>query len=94
MFGIPGEVFWPTVSFGAIIVLVFAGVGVLRFLPRPKSRAVEDTERSQVLEDLRVRVGELDQLTQRISELEERLDFAERLLAQQREGQRLGTGQD
>lgn len=30
--------------------------------------------------------GELDMLTRRVAELEERVDFAERLLAQQREG--------
>jgi tetrahydromethanopterin S-methyltransferase subunit G len=43
-----------------------------------------------VLEDVEARLGELDQLKQRMSELEERVDFAERLLAKQREGLRLG----
>ena len=38
--------------------------------------------------------GELDQLKQRMSELEERVDFAERLLVKQREAQRLGPPQD
>jgi len=32
----------------------------------------------------------LAQVQQRLAELEERLDFAERLLAQQRDGERLG----
>jgi hypothetical protein len=82
MFGIPGEVFWPTAAFGALILLISGVVAVFRFLPRPKSRAVDQPER-EALE-------ELDQLRARISELEERLDFAERLLGRQREGERLG----
>ena len=93
MFGIPGEVFWPTVSFGAMVVLVFAGIAVLRLLPSRKSRVVDPAER-QALEDLQRRLDELDQLTQRLSELEERVDFTERLVTQQREGQRLGPPKD
>jgi tetrahydromethanopterin S-methyltransferase subunit G len=92
MFGIPGEVFWPTVSFGAMIVLVFAGIVVLRLFPARKSR-VDQIERAQ-LEELQGRLNELDQLTQRLGELEERVDFTERLIAQQREGQRLGPSKD
>ena len=94
MFGIPGEVFWPTVSFAAIIVVVFAGVIVLRLLPPRKSRVVEQTERGQALEDLQGRLDQLDQLTQRLGELEERVDFTERLVAKQREGQRLGPSKE
>lgn len=89
MFGIPGEVFWPTVAFGAIILLVIGGVALLRFLPQRKSRLVDVPER-EALEDLQVRLGQLDQLQARISELEERVDFTERLLAKQRESERLG----
>jgi hypothetical protein len=37
------------------------------------------------LEDLRERLGELDDMSRRVAELEERVDFAERLLAQQRD---------
>ena len=44
--------------------------------------------RSEV-EHLHQRLGEVDQLQVRIAELEERLDFAERLLAQSREPDRL-----
>lgn len=93
MFGIPGEVFWPTVAFGAIILLVFGGVVLLRFLPHPKSRGLEEPER-EALEDLRLRLSQLDQLQERIGELEERVDFAERLLAKQREGERPGLPKD
>jgi len=93
MFGVPGEIFWPTVAFGAIILLVLGGVVLLRFLPQPKSRVVNQPER-QALEDLQVRLGQLDQLQERISELEERVDFAERIIAKQREGERLGPPKD
>ncbi len=93
MFGIPGEVFWPTVSFGSMVVLVFAGLAVLRVLPSRKSRMVDPAER-QALEDLQRRLDELDQLTQRLGELEERVDFTERLVAKQREDQRLGPPKD
>src|SRR5438876_3389542 len=81
------------VSFGAMVVLVFTGIAVLRLLPSRKSRVADPAER-QALEDLQRRLDELDQLTQRLSELEERVDFTERLMAQQREGQRLGPPKD
>jgi len=93
MFGIPGEVFWPTVAFGAIILLVLGGVVLLRFLPPPKSRVANQPER-EALEDIQVRLGQLDQMQERISELEERVDFAERVLAKRREGERLGPPKD
>ena len=41
------------------------------------------------LAELQAQVGELPQLQSRLAELEERLDFAERLLAQRREADRL-----
>ena len=41
------------------------------------------------LEDLRSRMAELEQNHSRVHELEERIDFTERLLAQQREQSRL-----
>ena len=93
MFAIPGEVFWPTVSFGTIIVLVFGGVALLRLLPHPKSRALEQPDR-EALDDLRLRLGQLDQLQERVGELEERVDFTERLLARPREGERPGLPKD
>ncbi|MGH8631673.1 MAG: hypothetical protein ACREU7_13045 [Burkholderiales bacterium] len=93
MFGIPGEVFWPTAAFGAIILLVFGAVAVLRYLPQSKSRLVGQPDQ-QALENLQVRLDQLDQLQERVSELEERVDFAERLIAKQREGDRLGMPHD
>jgi len=80
MFGIPGEVFWPTAAFMSMIVLVFGGIVVLRLLPHKKSQTLEQPD-SQALE-------EMEQLRRRLGELEERVDFAERLLAKQREVER------
>jgi len=93
MFGIPGEVFWPTAAFGAIVALVFAGVALLRLVPHPRSRGLEPAER-ETLEALRLRLDQVDQLQQRVAELEERVDFTERLLAQQHERERLGLPKD
>jgi hypothetical protein len=45
------------------------------------------------LELLRAQAAEVDDLRLRLAELEERVDFAERLLAQQGAGPRLGSGE-
>jgi hypothetical protein len=100
MFGLPMEIVGPVIGMGAIILFVAAGIVMVRLSTSKitqhelKSRGVDPTERDQILEDAQVRFGELDQLKQRIGELEERVDFAERLLSKQREGQRLGPPQD
>ena len=47
----------------------------------------------QRVEELEARLAQLDSVQARMFELEERLDFAERLLAQQREPVRLPEGQ-
>ncbi len=93
MFGIPGEVFWPTAAIGALILLVLGGAVLLRFLPQPKSRVMNQPER-EALEDLQARLDQLDQLQERIRELEERVDFGERILAKQRQGERLSPPKD
>ena len=93
MFGIPGEVFWPTAAISAIVAMVFSGMALLRFLPHPKARDLGPAERD-TLEELRLRLDQVDQLQQRVGELEERVDFAERLLAQQHESERLASPSD
>jgi hypothetical protein len=85
------------IGIGAIILFAAAGIVLVRWLTskithrEQKSRAVDPTERDQILEDVQVRFGELDQLKQRISELEERVDFAERLSDQAARGATVGT---
>ncbi|MGH7701121.1 MAG: hypothetical protein ACREMJ_11470 [Gemmatimonadales bacterium] len=93
MFGIPGEIFWPTAAFGALILLVFGAIAALRYLPPSKSRQVGQAD-PQALETLQGRLDQLDQLQERVSELEERVDFAERLIAKRREGERLALPRD
>ena len=51
------------------------------------------------IEELKARGGSAqgdpeatDQLRQEVAEIQERLDFAERMLAQKRDGERLGSG--
>jgi hypothetical protein len=84
----PGEVLWPTVAFGTMILLVFGGLALLRVLPQPKSRVPPPSDREALLEDLETRLGRLDELQERVNELEERVDFTERILAKQRDADR------
>ena len=93
MFGIPGDIFWPTAALATIIMVVFGGMVLLRLVPKSGSRAVDQADRA-ALGDLKARLAQLDQLQERMGELEERVDFAERLLAKQREGPRLGPAPD
>jgi hypothetical protein len=53
--------------------------------------ALRDSTAGAGVDELQGRVTELEHQVGRIHELEERLDFAERLLAQQREQPRLGS---
>lgn len=96
MLGLPMEIVGPVLGIGAIIAFIAAGIVAVRFaasrFPLPKSHQLDPTNRDQILEDLQMRVGELDHMKERLSELEERVDFAERLLAKQRDEQRLGHG--
>lgn len=79
----PMEVLAPIVGFLTIIAGVTTGViAVRRFSPRQPP--LDSVER-QMLEDLQNQVAELDLVKQRVAELEERVDFAERLLARPRE---------
>lgn len=56
-----------------------------------RSAGAEPALRAEV-EQLRVRLSEVEALQHRVMELEERVDFAERLLSQRREPQRLEKG--
>ena len=90
MFGLPMEIIGPVIGMGAIITFVTAGIVTIR---RLGPRSADSIERDHVLEDVQARLGELDQLKRQVGELEERVDFAERLLAKQREAPRLGPSQ-
>lgn len=67
---------------------------VMRALGRRiEGKGTGDSALRQEVEDLRARLAEVDQLQHRVMELEERVDFTERLLAQQREPERLRPGE-
>jgi Tfp pilus assembly protein PilO len=80
----PMEVLAPVFGFVTIIAAVTTGIiAIRRFSPRQHP---PDGGERQMLEDLQNQVAELDGVKQRLAELEERVDFAERLLARPREG--------
>lgn len=56
---------------------------------KPGQQGDKVEELGQEVESLRARLNEVEGQQNRIAELEERLDFAERLLAQSREPERL-----
>ncbi len=73
---------------GAAVYAAVLLTGVLaRRLERRPPEA--DLALQQEMEEFRARLDESDQLRGRVTELEERLEFAERLLARQREPGRL-----
>ena len=74
----------------AFIVLMF---GLVKILTGPVSRGLADRIRGRpIAESDPALLAEVDQLRGRVSEVEERLDFAERLLAQSREIDQLPGG--
>lgn len=70
---------------GPMLAVMVVPALVKRFLGTPQGGGARRAE----LGDLRDRIDELDGLASRVAELEERVDFAERLLARQRESDRL-----
>jgi hypothetical protein len=87
MFGIPE---WALGVAAILAVVSVLKVVTARLMP-PGYR--QRSWRGEILppeaEDLQARLAELDELKRRVGELEERVDFAERLLARHREGERL-----
>ena len=88
------KVFGVFLSLGFAGSLTFAAVTFTRaFARRMESRDSRDTKAlAEQLEDLRLRVEDGESTRARLVELEERLEFAERLLARQREPERLPGG--
>ncbi len=84
---------WPAV---VMILLAFTTAATIVLWPlaralarRLEGRGTVDAALRAEVEQLHHRLGEVDAMQGRIGELEERLDFAERLLAQHREPDRL-----
>jgi hypothetical protein len=79
-------------SAGAVGYLLIAVANVLaRRLEGGRSTELAQLESEMA--DLRARLDDADAARHRIAELEERLDFAERMLTQQRDAQRIGPGE-
>ena len=90
---------WVTLPPGVMVIIVLAVVAgiVAVFWPlmRAIARRIEGKGRTDPalldeVEHLRARVADVEGLQGRIAELEERVDFAERLLAQKRQPEQLG----
>ena len=90
MLGIPEWALGVTAILAVVSVLK---VVTARLMPpghRPRSmREVMGGETPAEVEEMQARLAELDELKRRVAELEERVDFAERPLARQREQERL-----
>ena len=87
MFGLPQ---W-AVGVGAVLVCITAlQIIYVRLMPPESRRRRGKGGLSQPSEDVERRLAELDDVKQRLGELEERVDFTERLLTKQRESERLG----
>lgn len=75
-------------------LLAFMLVGVFRLTSRwldQRQRRIDGGDPAE-LADLRAELAGLDELRGRVVELEERVDFAERLLAQRPDHGQLGAG--
>jgi len=78
----------------ALFVLIVFGGGMLVVLSKTEiGRAIADRIRGETLGGVpdRALIDEVDRLRHDVTELQERLDFAERMLAAKREPDRLGS---
>ena len=75
---------------GTIFLLAISPVGkALAARISGKKAALEDDETGEEVKELRREVDEMRHLPEQMSELGERVDFLERLVAKQREAERL-----
>ena len=81
------DVFAPILGFAFIIAVTAAAVIAVRRLGGRPNRGIGDTASES---DVTRLTQALDDVQHRLGELEERLDFAERVLAKERVGERLG----
>jgi Tfp pilus assembly protein PilO len=83
----------PDLGAGVVIAIVVFCLGMARILRGPVGEAMADRlrhgQRSRTDATL---MAEVEELKTRLAEVEERLDFAERLLAQAREADQLHGG--
>jgi hypothetical protein len=92
--GDPGQIVSVIVVLTITAVGSYAAISLVQALARRFGSGKSPDALQAELDELRARVEEGEQARYRIAELEERLDFAERMLAQQREPGRLGSAGD
>jgi hypothetical protein len=95
LFGDGAQVFLITLTMvgGALLAWKLLGPLAQALARRLEGRIAGDPRTADELTELQARVQELEAQQGRVLELEERVDFAERLLAQQRpESGRVGPG--
>jgi hypothetical protein len=89
-----GEIVRSIIALVGTGVIAYGGIAAIQALVRhyggQPGRATPELEAE--LQEMRARLEEGEQARERIAELEERLDFAERMLAQQRDAGRLPGG--
>jgi len=78
-----------TVAVAQVVARRLIPADQLRHADRLGGRRGAKREVAEALEEVEARLGELDDLRKRLGEVEERLDFAERLLTKQRETERI-----
>ncbi|MGH7547151.1 MAG: hypothetical protein ACREMM_03135 [Gemmatimonadales bacterium] len=80
---------------GTLFLLAISPVGkaLAERIRRHGGTGISDDARAELEEFRSELLGEVQQLRTEVSELSERMDFAERLLAKNRDGQRIGPGQ-
>lgn len=93
---------WMTLPPGVTMLIVLGFLATTAIVLYPLMRALGrrlegrapglDPETRAELDQFRERVAELEGMQHRVLELEERVDFAERLLSQRREAERLVRG--
>lgn len=74
--------------FAACALVLFPLMRAIARRIEGKTQGADPALRGEV-DELRARLGEVEALQLRVADLEERLDFAERMLAQRREADRL-----
>ena len=80
---------------GTLFLLAISPVGkaLAERIRRHGGAGISEEARAELEEFRSELLGEVQQLRTEVSELSERMDFAERLLAKNRDGQRIGPGQ-
>jgi len=78
-----------TIAVAQVVARRLIPADQLRRADRLRGRRGSKREVAEALEEVEARLGELDDMRKRLAEVEERLDFAERLLTKQREAERI-----